>query len=225
MKKDILYPIFLKCASCVDDTFWRFMYEDLSYGKCPYGISIYKNYISCYIKGKEFSYKLDQTKPKEVFFKEVDTLLRQRAGILSDKEKIIERARVCRLRVDPLSMTKTKKDEWTSVKKKMVRDTLFERYILDQSSKCKFDISVAKRVLSLLIVGLMFKTVTAKDIYYENGYITRVDGFTFTPEKVAISKNILMSKHCVPADHVDTMSSVRSIQSYWPMYLEEIKLV
>ena len=45
MKKEIIHPIFLKIASSMEDTFWKYIYEDLSYGKCPYGIYIQNEYI------------------------------------------------------------------------------------------------------------------------------------------------------------------------------------
>jgi hypothetical protein len=165
MKKEILFPIFLQCASQVEDPFWRYVYEDLSYGKCPYGLSLQKNYLSCYIRGKEFSYKMDADKPPEILYQELDSLLRERAGILSEKEKLSERARLCRLR------TNKNKEEWSQVKKKMIRDTLLEQYVLENSQKYQIASVMAKRVLSMLIVGLMFKTITAKDIFYQNGFI------------------------------------------------------
>ena len=85
MKKDIIYPIFLKLASTMEDTFWKYIYEDLSYGKCPYGIYLQNDYICCFIKGKEFSYHMDEKNKKSC--EEIHHLLKYKAGILSEKEK------------------------------------------------------------------------------------------------------------------------------------------
>ena len=72
MKKEITYPIFLKLASIQEDTFWKYIYEDLSYGKCPYGIYIQNDYICSFIKGKEFSYHFDD---KEEHLKEIINII------------------------------------------------------------------------------------------------------------------------------------------------------
>ena len=89
MRKKILYPIFLKIAITMNDTFWRFLYEDLSYGKCPYGIYIQNDILTCFLKDKEFSYKLDLN--NENYITEIHNLLKYKAQILSEKEKIIEK--------------------------------------------------------------------------------------------------------------------------------------
>jgi hypothetical protein len=218
MKKEILFPIFLQCASQVEDPFWRYVYEDLSYGKCPYGLSLQKNYLSCYIRGKEFSYKMDADKPPEILYQELDSLLRERAGILSEKEKLSERARLCRLR------TNKNKEEWSQVKKKMIRDTLLEQYVLENSQKYQIASVMAKRVLSMLIVGLMFKTITAKDIFYQNGFIKKIEGFDFEPKKAVVCKDVLHCKNYTPPSH-DEGIPAKPLHSYWSTYLEEIKLV
>ena len=223
MKKEILYPIFLKCASQVEDTFWRFVYEDLSYGKCPYGLSLQKNYLMCYIRGKEFAYKVDAEKSADVIFQEVSGLLRERAGILSDKEKILERTRLCRQRTNRNAPSSTKKEEWGNVKKKMIRDTLLEQYVLENSQRYNLDAGLAKRVLSMIIVGLMFKTITAKDIVYQNGFIKNIQGFEFENENVRVSKNILRCKNLVLHNSEET-TSPKPLHAYWTQYLEDVKL-
>ena len=226
MKKEILYPIFLQCASQVEDTFWRYVYEDLSYGKCPYGLSLQKNYLTCYIRGKEFSYKMDPEKSPKTIFEELDALLRERAGILSEKEKMTERARLCRQRTTVPVKSSTaiqKKEEWTHVKKKMIRDTLLEQYVLENSQKYNVTAIMAKRVLSLLIVGLMFKTITAKDIMYQNGFIKKIEGFDFEPSKIVIHKNVLQCKNYAPPTVEE--SSAKPLHTYWTLYLEEMKVV
>ena len=62
MKKEITYPIFLKLASIQEDTFWKYIYEDLN-GKCPTefiqndytcSFSKGKNFLSFYDKGRTF---------------------------------------------------------------------------------------------------------------------------------------------------------------------------
>ncbi len=82
MKKEIIHPIFLQLASNMEDTFWKYIYEDLSYGKCPYGIYIQNDYICSFIRGKEFSYRIDETNQRKTC-DDIHHLLKYKAGILS----------------------------------------------------------------------------------------------------------------------------------------------
>jgi len=234
MKKEILYPIFLQCASLVqEDTFWRYIYEDLSYGKCPYGLSIYKNYLSCYLKGKEFIYKIDNEKDAQTTYNEVDVLLRQRAGLLSEKEQIVQRTKLYRQRYlgtsNEICPTSTKKDDWSQVKRKMIRDTLIEHYVLKHTKDYSLHFSLTKRVLSIVIVGILLKTITPKDIDYENGFIARIDGIEFYQKKVTLKRNFL---HCplTASDPLVTYSSTlycpapKTLQSHWHVYVETLRV-
>ena len=59
---ELIYPFFIDCCKYTDDIFWKFVFEDLAYGKTPYGIYLTKNFLCCNYKGKEFSYKIDSKK-------------------------------------------------------------------------------------------------------------------------------------------------------------------
>ena len=47
---ELVYPFFLKCCEYTDDIFWKFVFEDLAYGKSPYGTYITKNFLCCNYK-------------------------------------------------------------------------------------------------------------------------------------------------------------------------------
>ena len=111
MKKQIFYPVFIKCLSFISDPFWRFVYEDLAYGRCPYGLYLQKNYLCCGIKNKEFTYKIEPDKDPEELFNDTYGLLKNRLGILSEKEKLIQRDKVLRNR-----LSDNKRDVWHNVK-------------------------------------------------------------------------------------------------------------
>ena len=119
MKKEITYPIFLKLASIQEDTFWKYIYEDLSYGKCPYGIYIQNDYICSFIKGKEFSYHFDD---KEEHLKEIHNLLKNKAGILSEKEKIQQKE----------DFFQKKNNEKKFINKKFLRENLIQNFVIQQ---------------------------------------------------------------------------------------------
>lgn len=217
MKKTIFYPIFIKCLSFINDPFWRFVYEDMAYGKCPYGLYLQKNYLCCSVKNKEFTYKLEPEKETEEIYNDTYHLLKFRVGILSEKEKLIQREKVLRNRLS------LKKDEWQNVKKKMIRDTLLENFVLNKSNQFLLSMNVSKKVLSLIIIGLMFKTLNSKNIIYSDGFIQDITGFVFQPKRVLVTKNIYMNKsqRCSEEDNF----TIKQMGSFWPVYLNEISII
>jgi len=176
-----------------------------------------KNYLCCSIKNKEFSYKIEPEKNPEEIYNETYSLLKQRVGLLSEKEKLAQREKAFRNRLT------NKKDEWVSVKKKMIRDTLLENFVLQKSNHFDLSVNVAKKVLSLLIIGLMFKTLNSKDIFYSNGFIQDINGFVFQPKKVFITKNIYSNKTLKSTE--EDNSTIKLMNSYWSQYLSDMMAV
>ena len=86
IKREIIYPIFLECCQFTDDKFWENVFEDLAYGKTPYGTYISKDFLCCSYKKKEFSYKIEKKLPKDVY-NDVYDLLTNKLGLLSPLEK------------------------------------------------------------------------------------------------------------------------------------------
>jgi len=214
MKKIIQYPIFIKFLNYVNDPFWRFIYEDMAYSRCPYGLYLQKNYLCCNIKNKEFVYKLEENKSVEECFNDINNLLKLRVGLLSEKERIIQK--------DSLVKIRNKKDDWLKVKKKMIRETLLEKFVMDKSIQYYLSIGVINKMLCLLIIGLIFKTINSKDISYKNGVIENINGFVFFPKKVLITKNILVNKHLKHNDEINNHNSKKLLISYWTIYLHEL---
>ena len=85
--KKIVYPIFLECCQYTNDIFWENIFENLAYGKPPYGSYISKNFLCCSYEQKEFNYKIEKKDSKTVY-EEVFSLLTNRLGIFSHQEKV-----------------------------------------------------------------------------------------------------------------------------------------
>lgn len=204
MKKELIHPTMLKCALLSNDNNWKKVFENLAYGVCPSGIYMNKNYIHSMIKGKEFSYKLDNRKPVQEIFQEISIVLKY---FVSSENNLT---------------TGHGQTNWTQVKKKVIRDTLLERYVLDKSKHYRLSIQFARKLLSFLIVGLMFKTISSKNIEYRNGYIYNIEGFKFENKKIIITKNIYNSKM-----RDDTTSETFPIHKYlsdsWNLYVQDLK--
>ena len=65
------------------------VFEELSYGKTPYGTYISKNFFCCNYKDKGFNYKIDDKNPEELH-NDIYSLLVKKLGLLSQKKKILK---------------------------------------------------------------------------------------------------------------------------------------
>lgn len=194
----------LKCALLSNDSNWKKVFENLAYGICPSGIYMNKNYIHSAIKGREFSYKIENRKPVQDTFKEITVILKY--FVSSDNNLT----------------TGLGQTNWTQVKKKVIRDTLLERYVLDKSSHFHLSIQFARKLLSFLIVGLMFKTISSKNIEYRDGCIYNIEGFRFENKKIIITKNIYHSK--IRDDTtIETFPVHKYLSDSWNIYLQDLR--
>lgn len=92
IKKEIVYPIFLECCQYTNDIFWENIFEDLAYGKTPYGTYISKDFLCCNYKDKEFSYKIEK-KNSEQLYEDIYLLLAKKLGLLSQRDKLKKKNR------------------------------------------------------------------------------------------------------------------------------------
>jgi hypothetical protein len=185
IKKEIIYPVFLECCEFTIDSFWDNIFEDLSYGKTPYGTYINKNFLCCSYKNKEFSYKIER-KESKILYDDIYNLLTKKLGILSHKEKIKKRVDFHNTE----SRIKEFRQEWGNIRKKNIKDLLVERYVIDMKNKHSLSIKQSKYLLSVIFIAIVFKVITSKDIEYSNGKIQNIDGIEFTDEKILVKRNI-----------------------------------
>ena len=89
-------------------------FEDLAYGRTPYGTYIVKNFICCNYKGKEFSYKIDEEKSGEELYEELYSILYNKFGLLSFEDKQNLRTKFEQTQEQNLSFSNI---SWNSIKK------------------------------------------------------------------------------------------------------------
>ena len=129
-KRELVYPIFLECQAHCKDSFWENLFYELAYGKTPLGVYIYKNFLCCSYKGKEFTYKIERKNP-ETIYEELYGLLTQKLGILSQQEKHSKRV----MFQDIEKNMKENRQEWSNIRKKNIKDTMYEKYVIEMQEK------------------------------------------------------------------------------------------
>jgi len=212
MKKDIIYPIFLKYSIQIEDTFWKYIYEDMSYGKCPYGIYLQNEYLCCFLKGKEFSYKMDENNSN--MKDEIHKLLREKAQILSEKEKIQNKE----------NFLNDKKNTSNILNKKCIRDSLLQNYILNKSTTYNINIDKCRKIISFLLVGFLFKLITLKDVQFDEKHIINIKGIKFEENKIVLKNNFLYDKKSsVNSGIFIEETNKKNIQGMWQNFQNDIK--
>ena len=217
VKKEIVYPIFLECCELIEDTFWKNVFEDLSYGKCPYGTYISKDFLCCNYKNKEFSYKIESKNPKQLY-NDIYILFIKKLGLLSHKDKIEKKINFDNIE----SEIKEYRKSWSNIRKKNIKDLLIENYVIDMKKRYLLTIKQTRNLLSMIFIGMVFKVINVKDIDYEEGIIKNINGISFKNKQVVFEKD--MYKFDVnPASYVIIEKNLMS--DSWYKYLETLKKI
>jgi hypothetical protein len=183
-KREIMYPVFLECCEYTPDSFWESVFEDLSYGKCPYGTYISKGFFCCAQKKKEFSYRIE-IKDTKLIYDDVYELLTKKLCLLSQKDRNKKKNALIIAAND-----KTLNQEWGSIRKKSVKDMCVEKFVVEAKSKYCLTLNQARYLLSVIVIALVFKAVTAKDITYTDGKIINIEGIKFKKGEMIIDDEL-----------------------------------
>lgn len=167
--KEIIYPHFLHCCQETEDHYWKYIFEDLSYGRAPYGVYFTKGFMCCGFKGKEFSYRVDPHIPVPQLFKEVKTILNCKLGIQSSSDILSSREKFEKTS-ERLALHEC--NNWALLKKKEVRGLLLENFIISQNKN--FNRIKQKKLLSSLMLAIQLKIINNEDISIYHGRVTEI---------------------------------------------------
>lgn len=217
IKKEIVYPMFLKCCQYADDVFWENVFEDLAYGKTPYGTYISKDFLCCSYKKKEFSYKIEK-KEEKVLYTEIYELLTKKLGLLSQREKLKKK----KIFTDIENTIKDSRKTWGDIRKKNMKELLIELYVTNMKAKFSLTINQARFLLSVILMAMTFKVITGDDINYENGKIISIDGIDFAKKQVLIERDLYtVDVSFGPHIVIDT----KTMAENWEKYLDTLRRI
>ena len=218
LKRELMYPIFIQCCQYTDkDSFWENIFEDLAYGKGPYGTYISKGFLCCNYKQKEFSYKIEK-KPSQQIYQEVYDLLNKKLGLLSHKEKILKRKAF----KDMEDTMKDSRKKWNDIRKKNIKELMIELYVIRMKKEHSLSIKQTRHLLSVIFIAMVFKVITSEDIDYQNGRIVNIDGIDFIKKQVIIKRNLYkLEVSFAPNIVLDKKLMADS----WEKYLKELSKI
>lgn len=214
-KREIAYPVFLEACQYTEDAYWENIFEELAYGKAPYGTYISKDFLCCSYKKKEFSYKLEKKDARTVF-EDVYGLLTNKLGLLSQREKLDKRKAFSEYE----DTIKDSRQTWTDIKKKNIKELLIELYVVRMKKKHSLSLKQSRHLLSIITVALCFKVLTGDDICYKDGQIASIEGIDFLNKQVVIKRN-LYSLETSFAPNI--MLDKKLMADNWDKYLKDLR--
>jgi hypothetical protein len=212
---ELQYPVFLNASQYATDTFWKYIFEDLAYGRTPYGTYITKDFLCCNYKGKEFSYKIDTTKTGEQLYNELYNILFNKFGLLSIEDKQILRTKFEKTR-DSIPLTNT---TWACIKKKNIKQLMIENFVIEMKKKYTLSTADAKKLLSYIISGMIFKTISNDDIDFQNGKILGISNLEFEKGSFTISPKIFEFE----SGNQQSTNQKKKLSDIWEKYLVNFK--
>lgn len=186
IRRDVLYPIFLKCLPYVEDEFWKDTFEELSYGNCYQGSYLSKGFLCSNVKGREFVYKFIDKEPEKIYF-DISKLLKDKLNIMSKNDRKIL---ITEFEEVEKNLKNLKNTEWNDIKKKSTKDILFQNFLIDAKKRYELRDSQLKCLYNSINLGLMLKSIKNTDIIYKNGEIHEIKGFVFSKGKYRIEVDI-----------------------------------
>jgi len=217
-KKEIIYPIFLECSPYTTDTFWENVFEDLAYGKTPYGTYISKDFLCCSYRKKDFSYKIERKDAKQVY-DEVYKLLNKKLGLSSPQERVRQKKAFDELE-DSMRFSRS---SWSSIRKKSIKELLIELFVTRMKNKYSLSLKQSRHLLASIVMAMVFKVITSNDIGYEDGGIQAINGISFLKGKVIIERDLHDIKVSVTPTLV--LDKKKRMSDNWIKYLKELKKV
>lgn len=215
LKKEILYPIFLECCVFAVDNFWENIFEDLAYGKPPYGTYISKDFLCCGYQKKDFSYKIERKDPEQLYT-EVYKLLSGKLGLLSPQEKISQQKKFDTYE----NSIRISRDSWTSIRKKSTKELFIELFVTRMKNEHSLSLKQSRHLLEVILMAMVFKTIESGHVNYSNGAIQSIDGITFSKGKI----NIAYDLYNLDITTVAELPTDKKLMSdNWTQYLKELK--
>lgn len=221
----LVHPIFLQCCEYLTDPFWLYIFEDLAYGKCPYGIVLQDSSVCCILKNKEFVYHYQDKAPQDVG--------NELCNIFAHKMNLLSLCDHQRFRVQCQNDIKRYMDHlanWNDIKRKNLRFLLLENFTLQQKDKWNYSMAFARKLYSLIFIGMQFRTILSKHIIYKNRKIQSIEPIECAHRKIICKHNIFICKQVNninvsvdPYSHPHTgKGQTLRVSSHWKRYLASI---
>jgi len=183
LKRNLIFPFFLKCTEYCKDEFWKQVLEDMAYGKPPKNILVYDKNLVLNIGKKKESFSFENLNEKE-FIEQVIPFLQNHISLYSSTDVKKRQAIIEQLKKEK---EKIKKSKWTQIRKNNPKKIFLLRFVHEK--KQEFDLSWATctRLYNELF-DVLFKQGMSKKVDFEDGKIISVEGLDFYDKSYSFQK-------------------------------------
>jgi hypothetical protein len=173
------YPRLLELSLRQENSFWSTIFENLAYGKSPYGCYVTNsNFLVGKNKGNPFTYDLNaKDKSLDALNSEIKYVLTTNLNLMSKGDKVLKINNFNRLRQKEIK--EFRNQQWQDIRRKSIRDILLEMFVVKLSKKHSLSFTSTQRLISSLVIAFMFKRISNENVKVDNFEIVDIKGLTF----------------------------------------------
>ena len=173
--KEVVYPILQECCKHFKDEFWIKLFDDLSRGRCPKGVNIFKDVISSTYKRNGFAYTfIGEHITAEQIVQDLPELLKNSLCIYSQKDIVNKKSDIHQAKNEYMNVKAS--DDWKKIKNRKMKENLITNYAINMKKKYKLTLPNTKALFNIVKDCLLNKTHGHKsdDVKMEDGEILKI---------------------------------------------------
>lgn len=183
LKRNLIFPFFLKCTEQCKDDFWKQVLEDMAYGKPPKNILVYDKNLVLNIGKKKESFCFENLNEKQ-FIDQVIPFLQNNISLYSStdvkkRQSIIEHMKK--------EKEKIKKSKWTQIRKNNPKKIFLLRFVHEKKQEFDLSWSTCTKLYKELF-DVLFNQGMSKRVDFEDGKIVSVEGLEFFDKTYSFQK-------------------------------------
>lgn len=171
-KKNVIFPIFIKCAEICKDDFWKQLFEDMGYGKHPKNIFISDKTIN--IGKNKPAFYFDNLSEQEIV-NQLIPFLQTHTSLYSCSDLKKRKTLIQQLKNDRDYINSIK---WPQIRKTTLKKIFLLNFVDAKRVEHNLSWDTATKLYNILLVEI-FKQGMSKRIDYQNGVIISIDGLEF----------------------------------------------
>lgn len=183
LKRNLIFPFFLKCTEYCKDEFWKQVLEDMAYGKPPKNILVYDKNLVLNIGKKKESFSFENLNEKE-FIEQVIPFLQNHISLYSSSDVKKRQAIIEQMKKEK---EKIKKSKWTQIRKNNPKKIFLLRFVHEKKQEFDLSWTTCTRLYNELF-DVLFKQGMSKKVDFEDGKIISVEGLEFYEKSYSFQK-------------------------------------
>lgn len=214
IRKELMFPIFIKVSQLCKNAFWMYLYDDLAHGVCPHGAYIDTRTMSVCskLKGKQFNFVFAQQDPQYIYL----TL----TNLFSSKLNIYSHMEILHQRDEFDAYLHLSCTHWKDIRKVNIKNILLQNFVLYLYKKYRFTMSHSRRILSIINMAFLFKLLSPSDVVYDSETSSIVDIHGLDFESI-LEHQFKIPLKPVPNCQTDKTNTKSSVKDSWHKFIGE----